>query len=76
MERQSSRRQRLKGDEVLRIHKEVFYGALKSQNYTALEELYSDDYMLARCDGSVLNKQGSLARPPDERVDVSFDRAP
>jgi hypothetical protein len=28
---------RLNGDEVLRIHKEVFYGALKSQNYTALE---------------------------------------
>jgi hypothetical protein len=31
--------------EVLRIHKEVFYGALKSQNYAALEELYSDDYI-------------------------------
>ena len=51
---------RLKGDEVLRIHKEVFYGALKSQNYTALEELYSDDYMLVRSDGSVLNKQEVL----------------
>ena len=38
----------MKGDEVLRIHKEVFYGALKSQNYAALEELYSDDYMLVR----------------------------
>ena len=47
---------RLKGDEVLRIHKEVFYGALKSQNYTALEELY----MLVRSDGSVLNKQEVL----------------
>ena len=26
----------MKGDEVLRIHKEAFYGALKSQNYAAL----------------------------------------
>jgi hypothetical protein len=47
-------------DEVLRIHKEVFYGALKSQNYAALEELYSDDYMLVRPDGSVLSKQEVL----------------
>ena len=47
---------RLNGDEVLRIHKEVFYGALKSQNYTALEELY----MLVRSDGSVRNKQEVL----------------
>jgi hypothetical protein len=47
---------RLNGDEMLRIHKEVFYGALKSQNYTALEELY----MLVRSDGSVLNKQEVL----------------
>jgi hypothetical protein len=47
---------RLNGDEVLRIHKEVFYGALKSQNYTVLEELY----MLVRSDGSVLNKQEVL----------------
>ena len=47
---------RLNGDEMLRIHKEVFYGALKSQNYTALEELY----MLVRSDGSVLNKEEVL----------------
>jgi hypothetical protein len=47
---------RLNGDEMLRIHKEVFYGAVKSQNYTALEELY----MLVRSDGSVLNKQEVL----------------
>ena len=48
------------GDEVLRIHTDVFYGSLKSQNYAALEELYSDDYMLVRPDGSVLNKQEVL----------------
>ena len=47
-------------DEILRIHTDVFYGALKSQNYAALEELYSDDYMLVRLDGSVLNKQEVL----------------
>ena len=47
-------------DEVLKIHSGVFYAALTSQNYTALEELYSDDYMLVRPDGSVLNKQEVL----------------
>ncbi len=48
------------GDEVLRIHTETFYGALKSQNYAALEALYADDYMLVRPDGAVLNKQEVL----------------
>jgi ketosteroid isomerase-like protein len=38
----------------------VFYGSLKSQDYAALEELYSDDYMLVRPDGAVLNKQEVL----------------
>ena len=47
-------------DEVLEIHTDRFLGALKAQNYTALEALYSDDYMLVRPDGSVLNKQEVL----------------
>ena len=47
-------------DEVLKVHSDVFYAALTSQNYAALEELYSDDYMLVRPDGSVLNKQEVL----------------
>jgi len=47
--------------EVLRFHTEVFNGALKSQNYAALEDVYSDDYMLVRPDGSILNKQQVLA---------------
>ena len=47
-------------DEVLKVHTDVFYAALTSQNYAALEELYSDDYMLVRSDGSVLNKQEVL----------------
>src|SRR6185436_4916732 len=47
-------------DDVLKVHSDVFYAALTSQNYAALEELYSDDYMLVRPDGSVLNKQEVL----------------
>jgi hypothetical protein len=47
-------------DEVLKVHTGVFYAALTRQNYAALEELYSDDYMLVRPDGSVLNKQEVL----------------
>jgi ketosteroid isomerase-like protein len=46
--------------EVLRIHTNGFYGALKSQDFAALEELYSDRYMLVRPDGSSLNKQQVL----------------
>src|SRR2546425_1913216 len=47
-------------DEVLKVHSGVFYAALTSQNYAALEELYSDDYMLVRPVASVLNKQEVL----------------
>jgi ketosteroid isomerase-like protein len=47
-------------DEVLKIHTDRFLGALTAQNYAALEALYSDDYMLVRPDGSVLNKQEVL----------------
>src|SRR2546428_13040941 len=47
-------------DEGLKVHSVVFYAALPSQNYAALEELYSDDYMLVRPDSSVLNKQEVL----------------
>ena len=46
--------------EVLKVHNDVFYAALTSQNYAALEELYSEEYMLVRPDGSVLNKQEVL----------------
>jgi hypothetical protein len=47
-------------DEVLRTHNDVFYGALKSGDYAALEEPYSDDYMLVRSDGSVRDKREVL----------------
>src|SRR5215470_15494628 len=52
-------------DEILKIHANVFCGALKSQNYAALEELYSDDYRLVRPDGSVAEQAGSAARPAE-----------
>jgi ketosteroid isomerase-like protein len=47
--------------EVLRIHTDSFYGALKSQDFVTLEKFYCDRYMLVRPDGSVLNKQQVLA---------------
>ena len=59
-EKKNGSSEAIQSDEVLRIHKDVFYGALKNQNYAAIEELYSDDYMLVRPDGSVLNKQEAL----------------
>ena len=47
-------------EEILSVHTEIFNRALKEQDYTALEGLYADDYMLVRPDGSVLNKQEVL----------------
>ena len=47
-------------DEVLKVHTDEFLGALIRQNYASLEALYSDDYILVRPDGSVLNKQEVL----------------
>ena len=46
--------------EVLKIHEDVFYRAIKNRDFDALAKVYSDDYMLVRSDGSVLNKQGIL----------------
>jgi len=43
-------------EQVLRLHTEGFNRALKQQDYSALETIYSDMYMLVRPDGSVLNK--------------------
>jgi hypothetical protein len=47
-------------EEILSIHTDTFYRALKEQDYIALEALYADDYMLVRPDGSVLNKHEVL----------------
>ncbi len=46
--------------EVIAVHRNGFYKALLSQDYTALSELYLDDYLLVRPNGSVLNKQQVL----------------
>jgi ketosteroid isomerase-like protein len=42
--------------EVLAPHHKVFYEALMKQDYVALSNLYADNYMLVRSNGSVLNK--------------------
>ena len=47
-------------EQVLQVHSEGFNRALIQQDYGALEEIYSEMYMLVRPDGSVLNKQQVL----------------
>jgi ketosteroid isomerase-like protein len=47
-------------EEILSIHTDTFNRALREQNYSALEGLYAEDYMLVRPDGSVLNRQEVL----------------
>ena len=46
--------------EVLKTHEDVFYRAIENRDFDTLAKVYSDDYMLVRSDGSVLNKQGIL----------------
>ena len=55
-------------DDVLKIHTDRFLGALTSRNYAALEALYSDDYILVRPDGSILNKQEVLQDLQNNRL--------
>jgi ketosteroid isomerase-like protein len=47
-------------EEVLRVHRDTFYRSLIDQDYDALADLYANDYMLVRSDGSVLNKEAVL----------------
>jgi ketosteroid isomerase-like protein len=47
--------------EVLTTHRQVFYNALLTLDFNALSKLYSDDYVLVRPDGSVLNKAEVLS---------------
>jgi hypothetical protein len=47
-------------EEVLRVHREIFYRSLLDQTYEALADLYANDYMLVRSDGAVLNKESVL----------------
>lgn len=43
-------------EEVSRVHREDFYGALKKNDLEKLSQIYSDDYMLVRPDGSAFFK--------------------
>lgn len=47
--------------EILNVHRNVFFEALKSRDFAALSELYSKNYTLVRPDGSVLNRTPVLA---------------
>jgi len=43
-------------EEVSRAHFEDFYGALRKNDLEKLSQIYSDDYMLVRPDGSAFSK--------------------
>jgi ketosteroid isomerase-like protein len=47
--------------EVSRVHHEQFYWALEKNDLKKLSEVYAEDYMLVRPDGSVLSKAQVLA---------------
>ena len=47
-------------EQVVRAHTDVFNRALLSHDLETLSQLYADDYMLVRPDGSVLSKQEVL----------------
>src|ERR1700722_12582486 len=43
-------------EEVSRVHCEDFYGALRKNDLEKLSQIYSDDYILVRPDGSAFSK--------------------
>lgn len=45
---------------MLRVHRNIFYRSLINQDFEALANLYANEYMLVRSDGSVLNKEAVL----------------
>lgn len=47
-------------EEVLRVHRNISYRSLINQDFEALADLYANEYMLVRPDGSVLNKEAVL----------------
>ena len=53
-------------EEVRRAHREDFYGALRKNDLEELSQIYSDDYMLVRPDGTVRlpkRKSWMISRP-------------
>jgi len=51
---------RITQEELLRIHHEEFYSALRSGDLAALADIYADEYMVVRPDGSAFSKQQIL----------------
>jgi uncharacterized protein (TIGR02246 family) len=47
-------------EEVSRTHREAYNAALKNNDLAKLAEIYADDYVLVRPDGSKLSKQQIL----------------
>src|SRR3984885_11213408 len=47
-------------EEVRHVHREDFYGALKTNDPEKLSRVYSDDYMLVRPDGSAFSRNQIL----------------
>jgi len=43
-------------EDVSRVHREDFYGALRKNDLDKLSQIYSDDYTLVRPDGSAFTK--------------------
>jgi len=50
----------LNQDTVLKTHRDIFCKALLHQDWASLAELYADDYMLVRSNGTVLTKDDVL----------------
>ena|ERR1700722_4496326 len=48
-------------DEVARVHHEDFNGSLVRNDLAKLSQIYADDYMLVRPDGSIFSKNQILA---------------
>src|ERR1700678_3860171 len=56
-----SRRIQMTIDEVARAHREDFNGALIENDLAKLAQIYGDDYVLVRPDGSLFSKDQILA---------------
>jgi ketosteroid isomerase-like protein len=57
-------------EQVLQLHSDGFNRALTQQDYDALEEIYSETYMLVQLDGSVLNKRQILKELREQRLRI------
>ena len=51
---------RITQEDVLRFHHEEFHRALRNGDLAALSDIYADEYMLVRPDGTAFSKQQIL----------------